>query len=639
MGSDKEQLSEAVLAVLGQFPRTLQSEVADSYRLSERLALARDAVIQVSDPKVSFRRSKLLSTIRQWMSTPGAPCTITSLDGREWTLTGDFATSASPTLLNGDLRLELPNFSGVHPDGDVRVKWFDAECQRYGLVDQAADEWREVLTNRVVSDEEVDRIFEEFRLTPSYVEVSIAHHLTGETLELTRLVPTDIRYYDRLVGPIGACTELRPFVGSVIRERTRVSGGEIEGVKRLLLLGAHSSIAPLIDLGALSSGDVNALFEWLLRDGDPISQLTAVEGGLAALEGRPGLADPIARLIHRFISDDPSDTEGRLALLYALVVMVDGVLAGRGVARRRPPFWRRLAAIAHASLLHRLIVASGIKVSEMHRWAMQSSGEFHYVQSLIDLRLEPRWLPEFLSPEQLKHEFISRIVSALQGAAEHLSSCESLKALLDGEPSVISMLKFPDSALCGPLEGGTTSQARIPAEFRAKIEAGLYGDTLTAESFTALINTSLIFSVTGELPQFAAEALRRVKYQVRQMSDGDIAFSLVVGLSIVAAVTRSSELATEIRVLGRVLRRRLPSVVRVSDLVKAAHIAAAAHIDFDAWGQYLGEWLTELALDDIGDEEAGQLLRRVMILCQLEPKLWPQCARAEAALASVVRPG
>ena len=175
--------------------------------------------------------------------------------------------------------------------------------------------------------------------------------------------------------------------------------------------------------------------------------------------------------------------------------------------------------------------------------------------------------------------------------------------------------------------------------FRAKIEAGLHGDTLTAESFTALINTSLIFSVTGELPQFAAEALRRVKYQVRQMSDGDIAFSLVVGLSIVAAVTRSSELATEIRVLGRVLRRRLPSIVRVSDLVKAAHIAAAAHSDFDAWGQYLGEWLTELALDDISDEEAGQLLRRVMILCQLEPKLWPRCARAEAALASVVRPG
>ena len=472
MGSDKEQLSAAVLAVLGQFPRTLQSEVADSYRLSERFALARDAVIQLSDRKISFRRSKLLSTIRQWMSTPEAACTITSIDGREWTLTGTFETSRSPTLLNDSVRLELPDFSCVHSDGDVRVRWFDTECRRYGLVDQATNEWREMLTNRGASDQEVDRIFEEFRLTPSYVEGAIARHLTGETLELAQLVPTDIRYYDRLVGPIGACTELGPFVGSVIRERARVSGGGIEGVKRLLLLGAHSSIAPLIDLGALSPGDVNALFEWLLKDGDPISQLTAVEGGLAVLEGRPGLADPIAGLIHRFISDDPSDTEGRLALFYALVVMVDGVLAGRGVARRRPPFWRRLAAIAHASLLHRLIVASGIKVSEMHRWAMQSSGEFHYVQSLIDLRLEPRWLPEFLSPEQLKHEFISRIVSALQGAAEHLSSFESLKALLDGEQSVRSMLKFPDSALCGPLEGGMTSQARIPDELPREDRGG-----------------------------------------------------------------------------------------------------------------------------------------------------------------------
>ena len=259
----------------------------------------------------------------------------------------------------------------------------------------------------------------------------------------------------------------------------------------------------------------------------------------------------------------------------------------------------------------------------MYKWAMQSVGEYHYVQTLIDLRTEPRWLPEFLSPRQLKNEFVSRIAFALQGAAEQVSQSQDLEPLLSSDRGVKSLLVFPSSFLCGPLEGGTTSQAEMPENVRAAVEAGLHAERLTPDSFTALINASLIFSVRGELSHFAAEALRRVKYQVRQMSDGDIAFSLLVGLAVVAAVTRSAELASEIRVLGRVLRRRLPSLIRVNDLVKAAHIAAAAHTEFKEWSQYLGEWLTELAMDEISDQEAAQLSRRVTVLCQLEPRYRP----------------
>ncbi len=438
------------------------------------------------------------------------------------------------------------------------------------------------------------------------------------------------------MGAVDSNTELTTFVENVARERIRLADGSVERVKRVLTLGAHSSLSRSVNLAALSYQDLQALFEWLHDEGDPVSQLTAIESGLAALEGASDLAAPIARLVRQFTDDDPADSEGRLSLLCGLVIMVDGVLAQHGVVRRKPPFWRRLAVIAHASVLYRLMVAAGVKVSEIHAWAMQSVGEYHYVQSLVDLQAEPRWLPEFLAPTQLKAEFVGRIVFALQGAADQVHKSPELESLLDGERGLKSMLEFPSSYLPGPLEGGMRSQLEMPANIRAAVEAGLQTDTLTANSFTPLINAALIFSVSGEVSRFAAEALRRVKYQVRQLSDGDIAFSLLVGLAVVAAVTRSEELALEIRVLGRVLRRRSGSSVGVTDLVKVAHVAAAAHRQFSGWSRCLGDWLTELALDDLTNDEASRIYRRVVVLCQLEPNMWPQCARAEAALSSLL---
>lgn len=636
MPSSKGPVSAAAVVILGLFPKTIRSAVLDDREFSERFAISSDAILQLQGSDVSFPRSTLLSAVRYWMSNPGIQCEVRSADGREWILTVDEVGSAAPIVVSGDIRLGLPDFSCLHADRDVRLKWFEAECSKFELADPARNRWREVLAARPTSYEEVDEIFEDFRLTPIYVDGAIGYHLTGATLELHKLVPLDLRYYERLVGAVGSATTLKDFVEQTASPRIQLSSGEINSVRRLLALGAHSSLSRLVDLAALSREDRQTLFEWLQDEGDPISQLAAIESGVVALGRAPELAAPIANLARQFTEDTPDDAEGRLSLLCGLVVMVDGVLAQRGIGRRKPPFWRRLAAFTHAAVLHRRMVEARVKVSEIREWAVRSVGEYHYVQSLLDLPTEPRWLPEFLTPPQLKAEFVGRIVFAL-GAADQLHTSPELVALRDGDGGLKSMLEFPASYLPGPIEGGATSQLEMPEDVRTAVEEDLQAETLTANSFTALINASLIFSVSGEVSRFAAEALRRVKYQVRQIPDGDIAFSLLVGLSVVAAVTRSDELASEIRVLGRVLRRRSGSSVAVADLVKVAHVAAAAYKEFDRWSQFLGDWLTELALDELKDDETSRLYRRVSVLCQLEPRLWSRCARAEAALSSLMQ--
>src|SRR5664280_403363 len=119
---------------------------------------------------------------------------------------------------------------------------------------------------------------------------------------------------------------------------------------------------------------------------------------------------------------------------------------------------RHLAAIAHASVIEREIIAAGVPPSTIHDWAFPSRGQLYYLQSFVDLRTEPRWLPDFILPNQLKAEFIGRIYTAGHYNAAKLQSAQ-LKSYLSDDASapVKALVQFPFAFLPGPLEGGIES--------------------------------------------------------------------------------------------------------------------------------------------------------------------------------------
>jgi hypothetical protein len=108
-------------------------------------------------------------------------------------------------------------------------------------------------------------------------------------------------------------------------------------------------------------------------------------------------------------------------------------------------------------------------------------------------------------------------------------------------------------------------------------------------------------------------------------------FTLLSGLATVAAVTRSSELAEEVRILTRVTRSRPGNDISPLEAMKIALIAAAAYSDSSRWCRIVGDWFTELAFEEMSRDTALALGQHIQTLCMLEPKLWETCARANAA--------
>jgi hypothetical protein len=633
MPDEKITQGQFALGLLSLFPETIRVSVLEDQSFRQRFELGVDAIIRLDSSGLSLDRSKLFSAVRKLLGGDATDVEVTSKDGRQWKLA--FSGDKQTVILSREgANVVLPDFSCLSSDSARRLDWFNREATRFDLSDNRAESWREILTARAVDDEEVDQLFSEIRLTPLFVAGSIANQLRSGTAGITPLVPSDIRYYERLVGELKDQIDLKGFVGTTAAPfiRRLIQRQPFDGLKRAFLLSSHSSLVQAIALSEVPRDDVLRFYKWLEEDGDRTSQMGGIECGLAHLDSFTELESSLVKLVRSFLSDSPDSEEGRSRLLCNLIVMVDGELARIGIARRRPPFWRRLAAIAHASVIEREVIAAHILPSTFNEGVMQSVGQLYYLQSIIDLRTEPRWLPDFVSPDQLKAEWIGRIAGAAHANAAKIQTAELKSLLLEqGSESLKSQLNFPFAFLPGPLEGGIESVAEMPADIEADLREGLEAEKLTPKSFASLVNSALIFRIGPQLAQLAAQALRRVKYQLRQVRAQNETFSLLSGLATVAAVTRSSELAEEVRTLVRVVRRRPDAGIVTEDAMRIAMVAAAAYSDNSQWCKFVGEWLTELAFEDMPREKAAILHRHINLLCQLEPHLWETCARAEAA--------
>jgi hypothetical protein len=286
-------------------------------------------------------------------------------------------------------------------------------------------------------------------------------------------------------------------------------------------------------------------------------------------------------------------------------------------------------------LIERQIIAAEVDVGPFVKWALQSKGQHFYMQSLCDLRTEPRWLPDFNSAEQLKSEFIGRVVNVSRIHRDKIHDEDLFQLLLgDGENSFSSQMKLPFAHFPGPLEGGTVPKTELPPELKDDIEAKL-GAGHAIASFVTLINSATIFRIDGRYAELAAKVLKEANYRLRKGDQEVDWFALISGLARVAAVTRNPELADAVWRLGRRWRQMAEDETKQrwsEELLRIALVAAAAHTSIESWCKVVGEWLTELAFREESKEEAERLLAHIEVLLNIVPPLWLACGKAEAAL-------
>jgi hypothetical protein len=595
-----------------------------------------DAVLSFEDSDVSIGRSKLFNAIRKILSD-ASEVGVTDTDGREWKLKNESEEKELPTLMifHNEQHLNLSDFGVLSPDKTIRLRSMDEAFSELNLPVNARNEWHNTLSERALDDNEVDAFHNDLSDTPVYISQSILNEFTKGKSRVFSLAPPSRRYFERLVGCYDGSTSILDYAaGSGRKLFDQLSAWQpYDGFLYSLFLSSHSALTAEISVEHLGSEELIRAFTFLEESGDRISQLGAVEVGLRVLPERPEIEPIIIRLIEQIRDDEKSESISGFKLLSALFLLVDEELSRARLFSIEPPFYRRLASLSQAALIHRQLLKSSIKTDPFYNWVFDHGGEQYYLQTFADMRLEPRWHPDFASAPQMKEDFFGRIMIAASLYEKNFSDGKLRDLVLGTDPrSLQSLGEFPRPYFPGPLEGAVNNQNNLSTDFLETIKAQLGAKEVGPSSFIALVNSALIFRVDSEQAELAARALKLGSYRLEKVEDKSQLLIILNGLASVAATARSTVLADELRILVRRYRQDAQYSLSIEEAMKICLVAAASRTDLNDWREFAGDWLTELAFGNLENDEGEQLRSHLHCLFNAVPELWINCGRADAAL-------
>lgn len=623
-------------AALGLIPPIFRQELLSEKSFRDQYALPDNTIITFGSSGVSLRRYECFKSIRSVLSGKG-PAKLTDIESRNWTLSVESSTDATPSLLlsSGQQRLILPDFSVLSPNADIRCRFLEKTIEDINLPSDAQQRWRSILAARPLDDEEVDAFYSDIRDTPVQMERTIRSEIDQGESSVTSMVPNSRNYFERLIGAYDGSNSITDYARhEACRVFEKLSlWSPFEGFLFSLLLSSHSALTKEIQVRHLDPSRLEEAFRYLAEHGDILSQLGAFEIGLRIVADRPEVEPFLLRLAHRIRDDDPESSISEIGLFSALFVLVDGELSGTRLLADRPVFYRRLASLAQAALIHRQVVDFKVNYEQLAQWAFGARGEQFFMQSLADMRTEPRWNPDLAAATQLQSEFFGRVLVASNALRENLGDGELFESTIGtGEQSIASRSDFPRPFFPGPLEGAEDSPGDLPEDFAKMIEEQLYGDEIGSKSFIGLVNSAMTFKISSDYAEIAANALSLCKYTLANLEEKSQLIGVLNGLATVAAVSRSPTLADEVRILVRRYQNDPEYSLTIEEAMRICLVASASRQELSQWRDSAGEWLTELAFCKLESNEGELLHSRLLALLHSEPALWVSCGRADAAL-------
>ena len=638
--SDEENNNDYVRAAMARaalefLPPSIRQSLLDEPGFRQEYDFATVSLLKIGD--FAIRRSELFDAVRAALADEQTQ-TVTDANSREWKLRIDAATRQLPNLvLASDERLfDLPDFSVLSTDVAIRLRSLGKAASDLNLPASSRDIWHEILTERALEDDEVDRFHSELRDTPGFFAKSLPQAILAGQSSVSSLVPSSRRYFERLVGTYDGTVSIRDYAAGAGRQflEQLKEWRPYDGFLFSLLLSSHSALTEEIAVERLEGDELVRAYDFIEKHGDMMSRLGAIEVGFRILPENPEIKPSIVRLIQQIRDDDVDASTSEFKLFAALFFLVDGELSRTRLFSTEPPFYRRLASLSQAALIHRQFVNSGVAYGSICDWAFDNRGQQFYIQSFSDMRLEPRWHPHLAAVAQIKDEFFGRIMFAANIWEANIGDSEIRDLIFGGPASLESLSEFPAPQLPGPLEGKEGGPSVLPILSDA-IDAQLNTDTVEPTAFYALVNSAMIFQVSPSQAELATKVLKRGNHRLANVQDKSQLFAILNGLATVAATSRSPALADELRILMRRYRSDAQFGFTIDEELEVCLVAAASRVELAEWRDFAGDWLTELAFGKIGYDDGNVLHSHLQCLCHAVPELWLSCGKADAALMAI----
>ena len=632
MRSNKSLLANLALDFV---PPLVRESLLEDKTFVDDLGIQLEPVLSIGTANASFTRSSFYEAIRETLTSQDVQ-EVFDISGNKWEIQqkAEKDGRVQVNLSSGDRLFTLPDVAALSPNVDVRLTAFDSAASDFYLPEASRRFWLSLLEKCSLHDDEFDALRDDFGDTPASIAQTIRSEIASGRMEKSSLVPHSRRYFDRLIGEYDDSTSLSEFVKGGFRKKLSqlINYRPYDGLSHAFVLSSHSLITDLIDTSSLGAEDIVQAYDFINQYGDVTSQLGAIEVGLRILPEYPEIQPALVQMVKQVRDDKVEESKSKFVLFSTLFILVYGDLSRTRLLSDTPPFYRRLAALSQAALIHRQLAGSNIDVEQFNKTVLEEHGELFYMQSYSDMRLEPRWYPDLIDPEQIKADFCGRIMIAAKKFEDSIKENELYGLILSENPdSVYSLNDELLPYLPGPLEGGIRQKNVLPG-LAEIIEAQLSTGDLSPSSFFALVNSSLFFHTEKEQVDLAAKSLATANHRLQNIENRDQLIVMLQSLAITAGFSRSKTLSEELRLLTRKYRKDVQYALTVEEEMGICLISGASYEKHDEWIAFIGECMTELAFSDFDQKEGRALLSHIHSLCHIVPELWLSCGRADAAL-------
>jgi len=640
MNVDEKSLHRAVtMNMLHDFyPDSIESEILRRGVVPEAFDFQIEVGISFGGSTVTTKRSILYSAVRAAFADQDSKSNFIDDQNNTWTIEVTDIDKGEYAASNGQQRMLLPPLWMLLPNKKLRLIAFEENVIRYNLPSNDQDRLRGLAVKGSLKDDEVDIFFSAFENTPLKSQLRIVSEIENGSSDINSLVPPTPSYYHQLVGEPKMETPLKEYIDGVLQPHISglIEWEAVEGFSLALLCSSHAWVTSSVNVDHLTDEQIEVSYSEISTTGDLYSQLGAIEIGIPLIEKFPDIKVYLVKMLTKIRLDDPLDKNSDFNLLSSLVTLVDGELSRQRIFVDEPPYWRRLASIAQASLLQRCINGAAINKAHFSRWAWENRSHNFYFQNLADMRLEPRWKPDYIEPKQMKSEFIGRLLG-LSHRYKNAQIDNEISTLINDFASeeLQSYAQSPSPFMPGPLEGASGISHELPLEIAEIIDNALTSDEVSFKSFVALVNAANLFQLDRAYSEKAVLALRRSNHYLRQSELHSVS-SLLIGLATLAAINRSTELAADVRILIRRLIHAGSKELEHDEILRICIISAAAYEDLEGWCTYLGSCASEIAFSKLTKVEAERIYSHLTCLLTIVPQLWATASNAERALKSII---
>lgn len=576
---------------------------------------------------VNISEDELTQGVKTAFINSSQVTTLKDMDGNEWLFIDIDLINGSLKLCRNNKVLSLPNFWMLLPTSSKRLEIFDELVNKYNLTKVLKEQWQRKLLQDTISYKDIVEINYDLFETPLFVMDKIRKSMSDSSCKIDTFMPTSLYYSSMFIGDYVQGYSREDFINIELKKKIDhfINWNSEKGLILALHLSAHSSIVQLINIEGIEKQILINVFSYLSNSNDRFSQVGAIELGMSIVEKNPELESFIIAMIKQIINEDITLKDSPCHLLSCLMILTLGTISISKKFQNHPPFWTRLLGIAQASLITQSFDGIDFDVKQFCDWILSTNNFYQcfYMQTLCELRIEPRWFPEYITPNQLKSELTGRIINLKNQIPD---CCLELNKIFNA---------INPDATCfypGPLEGEVNNNFSISSEVSEIIYEALNTEPITIKSFYPLVNAAPLFNLDNEFIEMTIQALHKSKHYLKHDGNTENLFHALSGLARVAAVSKNKDLAEDIKMVVWRSKNLNANLLNIHDLLVIGLTTAAAYTDFNEWLKVVGDWINQIAFRDLSKDEIDYLSSQIECLCQIVPELWTTVGRAYTVL-------